>query len=79
MACAIPISDNFTQLVKIIHDKGSAVLYVGSIKELFYSGILENLLFNRIQKIFILKFVSMIISQNTSLYQIFSTINSNCC
>jgi hypothetical protein len=50
MACAIPISDNFTQLVKIIHDKGPSVLYVGSIKELFYSGILENLLFNRIQE-----------------------------
>ena len=41
MSCAIPVYDNFTQLVKIVHDKGPAVLYVGSIKELFYSGNLN--------------------------------------
>jgi len=36
--CAKPVSDNSTKLVKITHDSGSPVLYVGSISELIYSS-----------------------------------------
>ena len=36
--CIKPVSDNSTRLVKITHDKGNPVLYVGSIKELIYSS-----------------------------------------
>lgn len=35
--CVKPISDNSTKLVKIMHNEGGPVLYVGSINELIYS------------------------------------------
>ncbi len=36
--CVMPVSDNTTKLVKISHDSGTPVLYVGSISELIYSS-----------------------------------------
>lgn len=37
--CVKPVSDNSTKLVKIVHDRGAPVLYVGSVDELIYSSI----------------------------------------
>jgi hypothetical protein len=36
--CIKPVSSNDTKLVKISHDQGNPILYVGSIKELIYSS-----------------------------------------
>lgn len=47
MACVQPVYDNHTQLVKIQHGKGSAaILYVGTIRELFYSSIINSFIFH---------------------------------
>ena len=36
--CVRPVGDNSTQLVRISHNKGEPVLYVGSVKELLQSS-----------------------------------------
>jgi hypothetical protein len=37
--CIHPVWDNFTRLIRIEHSMGDSILYVGSTKELIYSGI----------------------------------------
>lgn len=38
VSCVVPVWDNTTKLIRILHDKGQPVLYVGSLKELIYSS-----------------------------------------
>ncbi len=37
-SCVAPVWDNTTRLIRILHDQGQPVLYVGSLKELIYSS-----------------------------------------
>lgn len=37
VVCAKPVRDNSTRLVKIVHNKGKPILYVGAVNELIYS------------------------------------------
>lgn len=36
--CVRPAWDNSTKLLRIVHNKGPPILYVGSVQELLYSG-----------------------------------------
>ena len=38
VSCVVPVWENTTKLIRILHDKGPPVLYVGSLRELIYSS-----------------------------------------